>query len=351
MNRKILGGIVIIILITASLLVGCSTDILPSQTSGSGDNTPTVQPTIEPASNTIEPSPAVSPEESSTGGWTVVLDTQISHETYIEGFLNEKHGITVGYGGEIHYTNDGGKTWPKGENKSMCRYCLDIVDEDVSWCSGNGNQVRVTRDGGKTWTAVSDINLLSAHSNIDFLDDTTGWISTLTSCAATKDGGVTWTELTLHEDSRGIAAICLRTPQDAYILKYDGLFFTTSDGGDTWSKKDLGFSEYGIFDKAKNPGLNKSKIALADISFSDEDNGLIVFTDLDPDKTSTTWCMTTSDGGTTWEAEKLSTPDGFSPEKVFISGDGKYLTLGNLDKRLIVMKREQTGDDTMSGEK
>jgi len=32
--------------------------------------------------------------------------------------------------------------------------------------------------------------------------------------------------------------------------------------------------------------------------------------------------------------------EGFTPARVFLSGDGKYLTLGSNDKRCILMKRE-----------
>lgn len=317
MKRQFYCSILAITLIFVVLMVGCSSDMSADQTAESIKNKP--------------------PLESS---WSVVLETNISHKTNIEGFLNEEYGLTVGYGGEIHYTNDGGQTWPDAENSSMCRFCLDIVNENLAWCGGNGSNVRVSSDGGKTWSAVSDVSLGGGHSNIDFIDETTGWITSLTKCAVTNDAGVTWTDLTLPEDVKGIAAVCLRTVDDGYMLSHDGLFFTTSDGGATWSKQDLGIKNYEIEDTKNNPGINKSNIALADISFSDKDNGIIVFTGVKTGAGYKTWSLTTDDGGATWTSELITPVEGFSPTKVFISGDGNYLTLGTNNKQVIVMKRK-----------
>ena len=328
-----------ITLISVVLMMGCSSDKSADQTAGSSENKPENQSTQETAEDdAVKSNEAATPPPESS--WSVVKETKISHETNIEGFLNEEYGITVGYGGEIHYSSDGGQTWPESENSSMCRFCLDIVNENLAWCGGNGYNVRVSSDGGKTWSAVSDISLNGAHSNIDFVDDTTGWITSLTKCVVTKDAGVTWADLTLPEDLKGIAAICLRTPDDGYMLSHDGLFFTTSDGGATWSKQDLGIENYEIVDTKNNPGIMKNNVALADISFSDKDNGVIVFTGVKTGEGYKTWCLTTDDGGATWASELITPVEGFSPTKVFISGDGKYLTLGTYNKQVIVMKRK-----------
>lgn len=348
MNKHFLQAISTLTLVVIFLLAGCSAGVPMAVTASTGDNSaaqsvqePVAEPKAEPAgdqaADTAEASPTAA--EASLQSWKTIIDTQISFNTNIEGFLNEQYGISVGVSGEIHYSADGGKTWPKAENTSMCRFSLDIVDENLSWCGGNGNGVRVSRDGGKTWTAVTDANLGGGHSNIDFVDDTTGWITTLSKCAFTKDGGTTWTELTLPEDLKGIAATCLRTPLDGYILTHDGLLFTTADGGATWSKKDLEIKNYEVYDLKNNPGLNRINLALADISFTDKDNGIIVFTGMEPGKGYKTWCLTTSNGGADWTSELIPAIEGFSPVKVFLSGDGQYLTLGSLSKRMIVMKR------------
>jgi photosystem II stability/assembly factor-like uncharacterized protein len=341
MKKNFLCIMIAVVLTATFMLGGCSFGKTADSASASNENNAISEEASEPTSE-AEATPTAVPAESSATlatDWSVVVDNQITHPSNIAGFPNDKFGITVGPSGEIHYTDDGGKTWPRAKNNSLCRFSLDIVDENLIWCGGNGGNVRVSKDGGKTWSAVTDIVLGGMHSNIDFVDDTTGWIASALKLAATTDGGKTWTELTLPEKTKGIAAVCLRTPKDGYLLYNNGLFFTTKDGGATWSKQDLGFDQYEITDSKNQPGLYKSNMAPADISFTDENNGTIVFTGAMPGKGGKTWCLTTTDGGKTWTSELFAPIDGFLAARVFLSGDGKYLTLGANNNRIIVFKR------------
>lgn len=307
MKRKILSIILISIMISVILFTGCSK---------SKDTS------------------------ASAAKWGIVIDSSISHPSNIEGFLNENCGLTVGFGGEIHYSNDQGQTWPKAENSSMCRYCLDIIDENLAWSGGNGYNVRVTKDGGKTWSAVSDVNLGTIHHSIDFLDDKTGWIASTKKCAKTNDGGITWTVLDLPEEITSIAAMALRTPEDGYILTNNGLLYTTNDGGLSWTSKDLNLSDYGVIDEKGKPGLYKKSVSLADICFTDENNGIIIFSGVVPGEGVKAFCLTSNNGGETWTSEELDPKEGFIVNRVYITGDGQYLTLGSNEGQLLVLKRE-----------
>lgn len=338
MKRMIIQSIIAMTLVMTFLMAGCSVTMPPAAAAATGETSSaqsTAQPTNSPEADIAEP--AV--EQTEGISWTTLLDTQITHPTNMTGFFNENYAITVGPSGEIHYSVDGGKTWPESENSSFCRFSLDIVDESLVWAAGAGNHVRVSKDGGKTWTAASDLTMGGGHSNIDFVDDTTGWITTLAKCAVTKDGGATWTELALPEELKSIAATCLRTEQDGYILTHDGLLFTTTDGGASWSKRDLEITKYKVYNTKKSPELDKNNIALADISFSDKENGIIVFAGIEPGVGYKTWCLTTSDGGTTWASELLEKVEDFNPVRVFISGDGKTLTLSTVNNRCLVLQR------------
>lgn len=347
-NKKAILCIAMIIFVVSLVLCGCSVNKKANSNVAVASNAVTNQEVTEPtiaaeptlaAEVTPEPTPEASAVPEATG-WTTVVDQKIDHATNICGFLNEKFGITVGFQGEIHYTEDGGQTWPESQNSSMCRFSVDIVDENLIWSGGNGGNVRVSKDGGENWSAVSDIQLKGMHSGIDFVDDTTGWIIAKKKLAATKDGGQTWTELTVPEEAVGIAAVCLRTPNDGYLLSNNGYFFTTKDGGTTWNKYDLNFVQYGITDPKGVPVLPVNNVAQADISFTDENNGIMFFTGIAIGEGAKTWCLTTSDGGGTWKSELFPKMEGFSPTKVFLSNDGKYLTLGTADNHTIVFKHD-----------
>ncbi|HEX2953142.1 MAG TPA: hypothetical protein VHR47_04065, partial [Bacillota bacterium] len=48
-----------------------------------------------------------------TQAWKVAREIPIKHACSLAGFLNANQGITVGYAGEVHFTKDGGKSWPR----------------------------------------------------------------------------------------------------------------------------------------------------------------------------------------------------------------------------------------------
>ncbi|NLK87559.1 MAG: hypothetical protein GX279_08725 [Clostridiaceae bacterium] len=352
-RNSLLCAILVIAMISLIILAGCSdAKMANSNAAALGGDDPAAEGGSEEfedlegeaAEDTAEPS-AQAPEAEDTplseSSWSIVLDTEISHPTNMAGFLNESFVITVGPYGEIHYSVDGGQTWPEGENESMCRFSLDIVDENIAWCGGAGNNVRSSVDGGKTWRALEDVDLGGGHANIDFIDDTTGWLAAQKKLVATNDAGESWSELALPEGAKSIAAICLRTANDGYLLTHDGLFCKTADGGAAWSSQDLEMANYEIVDTKQKPGLDKNNIALADISFSDENNGIIIFSGVSPGKGFKTWCLRTGDGGASWTSEQLPLPEGFSATRVFTSGDCNYITVGSHSQRFILLKSKE----------
>ncbi len=272
--------------------------------------------------------------------WSVVLETQITHESNIEGFLNDQFGVTVGYSGQIYYTNDGAKTWTQAQNESWCRFCLAILNENLIWCGGNGNQVRVSKDGAAVWEPVSDVNLSAIHSNIDFVDDMTGWVSSNVKAASTTDGGVTWKELVLPEEVKSIAALSVRTAMEGCFMTHTGQLYFTTDGGETWTQKDTDLATIGVKDEKGEIGLFKYNTTSADMNFTDENHGTIVFAGSVPGEGFKVWCLETEDGGDTFTTEEVPLPEGFKANKVYLSKDGIYLTVGSLVKEVVVMQRK-----------
>lgn len=329
--KRIISFVVTAAFIIAAVLSGCSQPAAQPDmnTSDQADTTPETGEDSVPSSGDV----------AGASIWTNVLDFSISHETNLCGFLNEGFGVTVGYSGEVHYTGDGTKTWPRAENASMCLFALDFIDGNVAWAAGNGNNVRMSSDGGKTWAEKSSANIGSILSYIDFVDDKSGWVANLYGLEATSDGAQTWTEIALPENAKSIAAICLRTPECGYLMTHGGLLFTTADGGATWSEQDLKLADYNVADLKGNAGLTQKTVALADISFSSENDGTIVFAGMVPGQGFIVVCLVTADGGATWESQPV--PDvGFTAKKVFLTSDGKYLTLGSDSNQTAVLKRQ-----------
>lgn len=243
------------------------------------------------------------------GPWKVILQTKVTHQTSVAGFLNETFGITAGPHGEVHYSIDGGKTWPKAKNSSLCRYGLDILNESLAWTTGNGGHVRVSTDGGKNWQALSDLNI---SQYICFLDEKTGWVASQTKRLwATANGGQTWTELTPPQDAKSFVAMTLRTADDGYVLDKSGVLHTTRDGGQTWSSQSLGL---------KKKIFMTSRLPTAAMRFFDSDHGLIVLS-LKGNKNIV--ATRTADGGNTWKQEHVPSTIGMP----FLTHDGTMLTV------------------------
>ncbi len=274
-------------------------------------------------------------ESDTFGSWETISEFQIAHPTHYTGFFNETLGITSGPNGEVHYTKDGGKTWPQGDNTSMCRFGLDIVNENIAWNCGNGGNVRVTIDGGKSWKETSDFGDFEPdHCRfLSFLNEQTGWIASPTRLASTNDGGKIWHEMNIPEGANEIASIYLRTPNEGYLMDSNGILYITGDSGNTWSSQDLGFGKLNLKD-GKNINVPNSAIC-----FNNSNNGIIVINTKDNDVWKT--CVFhTSDSGKIWSQEELHLSDTFSKMlKVYISKDGKLLTLSNIDNNTIILKR------------
>jgi photosystem II stability/assembly factor-like uncharacterized protein len=259
--------------------------------------------------------------EAPAAPWEIMREIKVEHSTIVAGFLNDSFGLTAGPAGEVHYTTDGGQTWPQAENQSLCRFGLDIVNEKLAWNVGNGGQVRVSTDGGQTWQAVT--TLMWAGNFISFIDAQTGWATSRRSTLwATNDGGQTWTEVTLPEGIGKFVGVSRGTANDGYLMDNSGLLYITHNGGQTWTTESLGPTDLPLMDIAHG----------AAIRFFNTDHGIIVAC-LAGDGQSKVVAMKTIDGGKTWETEELPVKIG----ALFLSHDGTTLTVMRDNREMIVL--------------
>ncbi len=280
-------------------------------------------------------------EITTSTNWEIVKTMEPTHQINLSAFYNEKEAITVGQYGELHYSEDGGKTWPRAKNDSTSCLSVDYVNENLIWVGCEWHEVIVSKDAGKTWSEAGRVNALGVHSNIDFLDDTTGWVCSPRELFATKDGGKTWAEVKLpknHKESGGIAAICLKSEAVGYVLTCDGTLLITKDGGASWTPKEIGIEKYKVVNLKKKPGFVQQAIAYADIAFTDELTGYIVFSGIVSGSGTKSFALKTEDGGETWAGEILAPLKDTTITEVHLTEDAKYLTLGNANNELFLLK-------------
>jgi photosystem II stability/assembly factor-like uncharacterized protein len=318
------------VLLAVVSLAGCASAAVPTETALPPTDVPTTLPTIAPTETVLPP--VVSTEPPVASSWKVVQQVAYSHPVNLAGFFNDSFGITVGFAGETHYTSDGGQTWPKAQNKSMCRFGLDIVDENVAWACGNGSGVGLTTDGGKTWQGVEDFGGLEPNHCrfMSALDAKISWAAAPKKLGATNDGGATWNTLVLPEGIQGIAAIALRTATDGYVLDTTGALFVTTDGGKTWSTYSLGL--------ASGENLSVSSAPSAAMRFTDSNNGLVVFA-LKTDNVTGVFSARTTDGGQTWQREQL--PIDYTLPTLYLAHDGVTLTAKHYIRNELTVLRYQ----------
>jgi photosystem II stability/assembly factor-like uncharacterized protein len=285
---------------------------------------------------------ASEPVGSANERWSLVADSTVTHSVHYAGYLNAELGYTVGYAGETHYTEDGGQNWPKGENSSLCRFGLDIVDENIAWSVGNGRNVRLTTNGGKNWTAVTDYNANGIQSYASFCDDQTGLVGSAVKFGLTVDGGNTWTDVKLPKEGMTIASLFLSCAEQFYVLSDEGVLYCTGDGGKTYTEIPLNLGDIGLYDLKGNKGkLIVGRSPVNTMSFTDDKHGIICMLALGENKQEgyKVYVLSTEDGGETWDADIVGAEFGFIPTNIYISRDGSYLTLQTRG-RLVVLERQ-----------
>lgn len=255
--------------------------------------------------------------------WKIASEPEAIFAKNIGGFFNKKYGITVGYSGEIHYTKNGGKTWNKGNNSSLCLFGLNIVNSKVAYACGNGAYVVKTTDGGANWKEISAFGEYEPNQPryLSFANEVSGWIATPNKfnyhnqkvmLASTKDGGKSWDEIILPEEIEEIVAIYLRTPDNGYVIDNKSNLYITADGGKSFIKQRLNIED-------ANLSIAKFEQHVV-IKFSDENDGLIAYEDKDLKFRA----ARSSDGGKTWVSESVpDLPNG----ALYLSQDGKLITL------------------------
>ena len=315
---KIIHPVRLSLLLILSGLAGCGgKTALPDESSPPED----IQAVDAAAS---EPAPTATPgsgRESDT--WVLVWKTDpLAFPATVVGFFDESLGYTAGYAGEVHYTTDGGKTWPAAENASMCRFGMDILDAKIAWTIGNGGNVRMTKDAGRTWTPLADVPI-GLSQFISMADETTGWAANSIRLVATADGGRTWTAVDLPKGVQGIVALSLRTPEEGYLVDKSGTLFITRDGGQTWTGKGLGL---------ENTLIAPKQLPMGAVRFADPDHGVLVVSPTD--RGAVLVVLRTADGGDTWTVEEL-------PEKagvLFLTRDASLLTVFSMNNRIALLR-------------
>ncbi len=243
-------------------------------------------------------------------------------------FTDQQHGYVTGGNGVILRTKDGGNTWihrnyadDEANTNGFYPDLTDVffTDSKIGWACGGNNGMGIvfkTVDGGVNWTHVNvPSNQVQILTKIYFTDHLNGFaigndnysisLNYLTLCEAplpggsecaktsllkTKDGGNTWNKVTLPSDS-SIFSLTFSDSQHGYICGEYGLLMYTTDGGSSWAKQNLIFTN-----RTTTDSVVTKKNHLTDIIFTTADTGYIV----SASNYMVSTIFKTTDGGVSW---------------------------------------------------
>ena len=197
-------------------------------------------------------------------------------------FVDTAKGWTVGSGGAIARTTDGGKTWlPQHSGVNDNLRDVEFIDEKHGFILGAGILLQ-TEDGGETWKPIlrTTQQNLPRISMMQFINKKEGWLgAAIGQVLHTTDGGKTWKVQKTGTTNQNITDLHFINSQEGWAVapqRRDGGFVLhTEDGGNYWK----------ILAKTNQPSIA--------VHFVDNKNGWLIMGNGDS--------LLTQDGGVTWK--------------------------------------------------
>src|SRR5258708_39609176 len=91
---------------------------------------------------------------------------------------------------------------------------VSFVSNKTGWAAGDHNIVIKTADGGATWKLLTERQGLNKFTSVDFVDESEGWVQSMSVLLHSTDGGDSWQPATLLPGGGFAAAGILATVRD-----------------------------------------------------------------------------------------------------------------------------------------
>ncbi len=160
-------------------------------------------------------------------------------------FINASTGLTVGKGGIILKSTNGGDSWAiRQSNTNNYLYDITFTDSITGYAAGLNGTILKTTDAGDTW-----IQLVSGSNAplfcLNFFDKNTGVAGGYNTILKTTNGGLTWTIQNANiVASSSVVGISMTDSNKIFAAGNSpgGIFYKSTDGGVSWTRKSLGLS-------------------------------------------------------------------------------------------------------------
>jgi photosystem II stability/assembly factor-like uncharacterized protein len=175
--------------------------------------------------------------------WTP-LTTGTTSNLLSVSFANDNTGWSVGMGGKIIKTINGGSSWTtQTSGISSDLYSVCAIDTNTAISVGNANTIIRTTDGGATWSIINAPANASLRA-VWFLNSTIGFITggSINSGIVfkTTNGGLTWTSLSIS--AIATYGVFFTDVNNGYVSDGAGTILKTTNGGTSWTNLNSGVS-------------------------------------------------------------------------------------------------------------
>jgi photosystem II stability/assembly factor-like uncharacterized protein len=146
---------------------------------------------------------------------------------------------TVGEGGAILHTENGGDTWEKQPSGTINElHSVAFGTPQSGWAVGSFGSSGVilhTEDGGRSWYTQS-IGIFEELNSVVFGTPQSGWaVGKAGTILHTEDGGGTWKPQS-GDTREQLEAVAFLPPQSVWTVGWLAAILHTEDGGRNWQK-------------------------------------------------------------------------------------------------------------------
>ncbi|MEN8184796.1 MAG: YCF48-related protein [Myxococcota bacterium] len=132
------------------------------------------------------------------------VDIDIYDDLFAISVVSDDHAVAAGYWGSIYLTEDGGKSWVRGQTDTrQLIYDVSVAPDGRGWAVGQSGIILRTTDGGRNWISQPNPKLEAAYHlfGVHAVDGDRGWVvGAWGTRMFTDDGGLTWQDHSLTID-------------------------------------------------------------------------------------------------------------------------------------------------------
>jgi photosystem II stability/assembly factor-like uncharacterized protein len=152
-------------------------------------------------------------------------------------FTDASHGVIVGAGGSILFTEDAGETWNKSNvfgNAKGKFHSVFFINQKTGWTAGADGRIFQTTSGGKTWREQKS-GVTRNLNGISFVDAKEGWaIGEEGTILQTTTAGSTWTPF--NSKIRHNLEKIFFVGKKGWIVGFGGTILTNDDDANSAQK-------------------------------------------------------------------------------------------------------------------